>query len=97
MIRDYYQSYRTTLFLFFLLSFSSSQNAKLTIELKNGNKITGELLTKTDSTYSLNTEFGQLTIPKKDISLISDGITNGSVSNNKKSYIPDNLYLKKYC
>ena len=92
MIRDYYQSYRATLFLFFLLSFSSSQNAKLTIELKNGNKITGELLNKTDSTYSLNTEFGQLTIPKKDISLISDGITNGSVSNNKKSSL-SNSYL----
>ena len=92
MIRDYYQSYRATLFLFFLISFSLSQNAKLTIELKNGNKITGELLNKTDSTYSLNTEFGQLTIPKKDISLISDSITNGGVSNNKKS-LHSNSYL----
>ena len=48
-----------------LLSFALSQQNKLTIELKNGNKISGELLNKTDSTYSLKTEFGELVIPKK--------------------------------
>ena len=93
MIKDYYQTYKATLFLLFLLSFSMSQNTKLTIELKNGNKITGELLNKTDSTYSLNTEFGQLTILKKDISFISDRDMDSSVGNTKKkSFL--NSYLK---
>ena len=93
MIKDYYQTYKATLFLLFLLSFSMSQNTKLTIELKNGNKITGELLNKTDSTYSLKTEFGQLTIPKKDISFISDRDMDRSVGNTKKkSFL--NSYLK---
>ena len=102
MIKDYYQIYKVILFLFFLLSYSISQSAQLTIELKNGNKITGELLNNTDSTYSLNTEFGQLTIPKKDISMISGSnlddrsinTRNSSLSNSylsmKKSQVPLN-------
>ena len=76
-----------------LLSFPLSQDNKLTIELKNGNKISGELLNKTDSTYSLKTEFGELVIPKKDISLVSDGsITNDSKTVKKPSFL--NLYLQ---
>ena len=71
---------KITILFLTLLSFSHSQENKLTIELKNGNKISGELLNKTDSTYSLKTEFGELVIPKKDISLVSDG----SFTNNSK-------------
>ena len=79
-----------------LLSFALSQQNKLTIELKNGNKISGELLNKTDSTYSLKTEFGELVIPKKDISLVSDGsITNDSKTVKKQSFLNSYLLAKQ--
>ena len=74
-----FNNLKITILFLTLLSFALSQQNKLTIELKNGNKISGELLNKTDSTYSLKTEFGELVIPKKDISLVSDGsFTNDS-------------------
>ena len=73
MVSVNYNSCKKILLFFAIFSFSFSQNNDLLIELKNGNKISGELLNKTDSTYTLKTEFGELVIPKKDISLISDG------------------------
>ena len=79
-----------------LLSLSLSQDNKLTIELKNGNKISGELLNETDSTYSLKTEFGKLVIPKKDISLVSDGsITNNLKTAKKPSFLNSYLQAKQ--
>ena len=66
------------------------------IELKNGNKISGELLNKTDSTYSLKTEFGELVIPKKEISLVSDGsFTNNSKIVKKPSFLYSYLEAKQ--
>ena len=87
---------KITILFLTLLSFSHSQENKLTIELKNGNKISGELLNKTDSTYSLKTEFGELVIPKKDISLVSDGsITNNSKTIKKPSFFNSYLQAKQ--
>ncbi len=78
-----------------LLSFLFSQDNQLTIELKNGNKISGELLNKTDSTYSLKTEFGQLVIPEKDISAVSDGSFNNEIVSSKKPSFLNSYLLAK--
>lgn len=91
-----FNNLKITILFLTLLSFALSQQNKLTIELKNGNKISGELLNKTDSTYSLKTEFGELVIPKKDISLVSDGsITNDSKTVKKQSFLNSYLLAKQ--
>ena len=87
---------KITILFLTLLSFTHSQENKLTIELKNGNKISGKLLNKTDSTYSLKTEFGELVIPKKEISLVSDGsFTNNSKIVKKPSFLNSYLQAKQ--
>ena len=91
-----FNNLKITILFLTLLSFSLSQENKLTIELKNGNKISGQLLNKTDSTYSLKTEFGELVIPKKDISLVSDGsFTNNSKIVKKPSFLNSYLQAKQ--
>ena len=96
MVSDNYNSCKKILLFFAIFSFSFSQNNDLLIELKNGNKISGELLNKTDSTYTLKTEFGELVIPKKDISLVSDGsITNNSKTVKKPSFFNSYLQAKQ--
>ena len=96
MVSVNYNSCKKILLFFAIFSFSFSQNNDLLIELKNGNKISGELLNKTDSTYTLKTEFGELVIPKKDISLVSDGsITNNSKTVKKPSFLNSYLQAKQ--
>ena len=91
-----FNNLKITILFLTLLSFALSQQNKLTIELKNGNKISGELLNKTDSTYSLKTEFGELVIPKKDISLVSDGsFTNNSKIVKNPSFLNSYLLAKQ--
>ena len=85
-----------SVFLFLtLLSFSFSDQNKLLIELKNGNKISGELLSMTDSTYSLQTEFGQLVIQKKDISAVSDGSFNNEIKTSEKPSFLNSYLMAK--
>mgnify|MGYP001268429412 CR=1 FL=1 len=96
MINVNYNSFKKVFLFFALFSFSFSQNNDLVIELKNGNKISGELLLKTDSTYTLKTEFGELVIPNKDISVVSDGsITNNSKTDKKPSFLNSYLMAKQ--
>ena len=52
MINVNYNSFKKVFLFFALFSFSFTQNNDLVIELKNGNKISGELLLKTDSMIS---------------------------------------------
>ena len=82
--------------LLFLLSFSFSQEKEIIVDLKNGNKITGSLIAKTDSTYKLNTEFGELVIPIDDIDSINDRKITKSIENNQNSVIDsqDNVVKK---
>lgn len=82
--------------LLFLLSFSFSQEKEIIVDLKNGNKITGSLIAKTDSTYKLNTEFGELVIPIDDIDSINDRKMTKSIENNQNSVIDsqDNVVKK---
>ena len=96
MSKDNYKSRRALLISLFLLSFSFSQEEEIIIDLKNGNKITGSLIAKTDSTYKLNTEFGELTIPIDDVNSINDEKIIKSVENNQNSAIvsQDNVIKK---
>ncbi len=91
-----YNNYKKVVLFLALFSFLFSQNNNLLIELKNGNKISGELLNKTDSTYTLKTEFGELVIPKNDISLVSDGsFTNNLKTVKKPSFLNSYLTAKQ--
>ena len=59
------------LFLLILLtSIGLSQEEQYSIELKNGNIMTGELVSKDESSVTLKTEFGELVIPKENIQSI---------------------------
>ena len=96
MISDNYKR-RTALFVsLFLFSFSFSQEKEIIVDLKNGNKITGSLIAKTDSTYKLNTEFGELVIPIDDVDSINNKKITKSIENNQNSSIvsQDNVVKK---
>ena len=82
--------------LLFLLSFSFSQEKEIIVDLKNGNKITGSLIAKTDSTYKVNTEFGELVIPIDDVDSINNKKITKSIENNQNSVIDsqDNVVKK---
>jgi len=87
MISDNYNR-RIALFVsLFLLSFSFSQEKEIIVDLKNGNIITGSLIAKTDTTYNLNTEFGELVIPINDIDSINNKKITKSIENNQNSGI----------
>ena len=66
--------------LILLTSIGLSQEEQYSIELKNGNTMTGELLSKDESSVTLKTEFGELVIPKENIQSIvnldTDNIEN---------------------
>ena len=87
MISNNYKR-RTALFIsLFLFSFSFSQEKEIIVDLKNGNKITGSLIAKTDSTYKLNTEFGELVIPIDDVDSINNKKITKSIENNQNNGI----------
>ena len=87
MISDNYNR-RIALFIsLFLLSYSFSQEKEIIVDLINGNKITGSLIAKTDTTYKLNTEFGELVIPINDIDSINNKKITKSIENNQNSGI----------
>ena len=96
MVNDNYKSHRALLVSLFLLSFSFSQEKEIIVDLKNGNKITGSLIAKTDSTYKLNTEFGELVIPIDDVDSINNKKITKSIENNQNSSIvsQDNVVKK---
>ena len=66
--------------LILLTSIGLSQEEQHSIELKNGITMTGELLSKDESSVTLKTEFGELVIPKENIQSIvnldTDNIEN---------------------
>ena len=96
MISDNYNR-RIALFVsLFLLSFSFSQKKEIIVDLKNGNIITGSLIAKTDTTYKLNTEFGELVIPIDDVESINNKKITKSIENNQNSGIvyQDNVVKK---
>ena len=99
MICDNYKRHVAVLVSLFLLSFSFSQETQekeIIVDLKNGNKITGSLIEKTDSTYKLNTEFGELVIPIDDVNSISKTEITESNENNQNSAIaPKGNILKE--
>ena len=53
--------------LFLLLSLMFSNETDRTFHLKNGDKITGEVLTETEISYDIKTSFGKVTIFKDEI------------------------------
>ena len=55
------------LILFLLLSLMFSNETDRTFHLKNGDKITGEVLTETEISYDIKTSFGKVTIFKDEI------------------------------
>jgi hypothetical protein len=57
--------------ILFLSSISLSHNDLFSVELKNGNTITGKLLFKDETNIPLQTEFGELVIPKENIQSIN--------------------------
>ena len=99
MICHNYKRHVAVLVSLFLLSFSFSQETQekeIIVDLKNGNKITGSLIEKTDSTYKLNTEFGELVIPIDDVNSISKTEITESNENNQNSAIaPKGNILKE--
>ena len=54
-----------------LTSISFSQNDLFSVELKNGNTITGKLLFKDETNLTIQTEFGELVIPTENIQSIN--------------------------
>ena len=54
-----------------LTSISLSQDDLFSVELKNGNTITGKLLFKDEKSLTLQTEFGELVIPTENIQSIN--------------------------
>ena len=96
MVNDNYKRHRAVLVSLFLLSFSFSQEKEIIVDLKNGNKMTGSLIAKTDSTYKLNTEFGELVIPIVDVESINNKKITKSIENNQNSSIvsQDNVVKK---
>ena len=96
MVNDNYKRHRAVLVSLFLLSFSFSQEKEIIVDLKNGNKMTGSLIAKTDSTYKLNSEFGELVIPIVDVESIYNKIITKSIENNQNSAIAsqDNVVKK---
>ena len=96
MLSDNYKRPGAVLVSLFLLSFSFSQEKEIIIDLKNGNKITGSLIAKTDSTYKLNTEFGELVIPIDDVDSINNKKITKSIENNQNSgIVSQNNVVKK--
>ena len=55
-----------------LTSISFSQDDLFSVELKNGNTITGKLLFKGETSLTLQTEFGELVIPTENIQSINN-------------------------
>ena len=55
-----------------LTSISFSQDDLFSVELKNGNTITGKLLFKDETSLTLQTEFGELVIPTENIQSINN-------------------------
>ena len=55
-----------------LTSISLSQDDLFSVELKNGNTITGKLLFKDETSLTLQTEFGELVIPTENIQSINN-------------------------
>ena len=55
-----------------LTSISFSQDDLFSVELKNGNTITGKLLFKDETGLTLQTEFGELVIPTENIQSINN-------------------------
>ena len=54
-----------------LTGISFSQNDLFSVELKNGNTITGKLVFKDETSLTLQTEFGELVIPTENIQSIN--------------------------
>ena len=84
------------LFLLILLtSIGLSQEEQYSIELKNGNTMTGELISKDESSVTLKTEFGELVIPKENIQdiirLDSDNKENSVVITEEKKKLPSQV------
>ena len=69
--------------LILLTSMGLSQDEQYSIELKNGNTMTGELLSKDESSVTLKTEFGELVIPKENI----QSIVNIDTDNKENSLV----------
>ena len=55
-----------------LTSISFSQDDLFSVELKNGNTITGKLLFKGETSLTLQTEFGELVIPTENIQSVNN-------------------------
>ena len=55
-----------------LTSISLAQDDLFSVELKNGNTITGKLLFKDETSLTLQTEFGELVIPTENIQSINN-------------------------
>ncbi len=84
------------LFLLILLtSIGFSQEDQYSIELKNGNTMTGELISKDETNITLKTEFGELVIPKENIQdiikLDSDNKENSVVITKEKKKLPSQV------
>ena len=83
-----------------LTSISLSQDDLFSVELKNGNTITGKLLFKDETSLTLQTEFGELVIPTENIHSINnlegdskENIVKAPDKNNVK--ITQNSEIKK--
>ena len=61
----------------------------VTIELKNGDKISGQVVSETESQITVKTNFGDLDIPKVNIALIEREITENE--NSVKQNVPIEL------
>ena len=53
--------------IFCVISISKAQNNLINVDLKNGNTISGKLIYKDENSIKLQTEFGELVIPKENI------------------------------
>lgn len=58
------------IFLLISITILFSQSIQVTIELANGNNITGELISEDSSNVVVKTDFGELTIPQQEILFI---------------------------
>ena len=67
--------FNTILFLaiFCMIDISQAQNDLINVELKNGNTISGKLISKDENNITLQTDFGELVIPKENI-LSAEGL-----------------------
>ncbi len=56
-----------------MIDISQAQNDLINVELKNGNTISGKLISKDENNITLQTDFGELVIPKENI-LSAEGL-----------------------